>query len=216
MAVDVPSVMDVGGQRSAQLPRSLVLIGDRALAVTAQLENVNVDAEKQQVLDELPARPGMPILRKPMDEQQRFSKEGLMERLRGRTISADDEGPAVRCFHQVLRLAIEGLEVHLVHRRGLGGGLGEQLPIGDGHVGNSKYCVEIALFRNDASGEDAEFRSRAPKVRGPSRERSRPGRASRCTAPGHRATHSPWPLQAPPRRWRRPWYSSTGRAPSRG
>src|SRR5690606_19019053 len=60
VAIDVPAVVEVCGKLAGQAS-SLALQRDRAPPVAAQLQDVQVGAEEEEVLDELPARPGMAV-----------------------------------------------------------------------------------------------------------------------------------------------------------
>src|SRR5712692_10557392 len=121
VAVEVPVPVEVSGERPALLPAQLNLELARAAPVAAQLDDVAVRAEQQQPLDEGGAGEGVPVLGPPGDQEQRLAQDGLLPVLRQRPVAGDLQHPPVARPRVVDLLAIQGLELDLVERRGMWG-----------------------------------------------------------------------------------------------
>src|SRR5690606_31681189 len=109
----VPAVVEVCGKLAGQAS-ALALQRDRAPPVAAQLQDVQVGAEEEEVLDELPARPGMAVLREAVHEQKRLAEDRLEEGLGRRLEAGDHQRPAVDGLHLVGLRPVQGARLDLV------------------------------------------------------------------------------------------------------
>ncbi|EAU66028.1 hypothetical protein STIAU_4839 [Stigmatella aurantiaca DW4/3-1] len=175
VAVDVPAVVEIRGQRPAEALGPLALEGDGALAVASQFQDVNVRAEEEQVLDELAARPSVPVLREAVHHQQRLAKERLRERLLHGPVPRHHQRPTVRCLNDVVRLLIQRPEVDLVdggysRPRGL-----DSPVIRETHVSNLCSLVFYAKVSHESRANGADEKQRARAKNDIARARLGPG-----------------------------------------
>src|SRR5690606_5567570 len=116
VAVDVPPVVEVPGKRPPGGLGDLALAADGALAVSTQLQDVDVRAEVEEVLDELAAGPGVTVLGEAVHQEQRLGSQGLPEARLAGPVTGDAERPPVLCLGLILRLVVQLAEANLIHR----------------------------------------------------------------------------------------------------
>src|SRR6266850_3346213 len=118
VAVDVPVPIEVAGTQAA---RDLqLLVGE---SVTAQLDDVDVRAVREQLLDEVATGECVPVLRPAGHEQERLAQDGLMPGLRDGLVAGDPQHPAVAGGRVVNLFRIQRLERYAIEvargRRGM-------------------------------------------------------------------------------------------------